>query len=161
VRRVTRAVDTVRELGQSERGIAMGERTREELLVHWQGRQWAVTSFGIESTTAPATVRIPKWRLGSAAHDMNGYSVVPEILAHRWLDVSDFWEAWEQACIWHHDSFAGIPLVWRNALARRTEEAIHKRLADAAIANMAMIASQSSSKVRRKADQGKLRRAHR
>jgi hypothetical protein len=126
----------------------MLQETRDRLLVHWQGRQWAVTSYGIETITAPITVRIPKRRLGGVAHDMSGYTVVPEILAQQWLDVSDFWEAWEQARIWHNECFADIPLIWRNALARRTQEAIRKRLADAALSNMAKAAAPRYSQIR-------------
>ncbi len=136
----------------------MLQETRDRLLVHWQGRQWAVTSYGIETITAPNTVRIPKRRLGGVAHDMSSYTVVPEILAQQWLDVSDFWEAWEQARIWHNECFADIPLIWRNALARRTEEAIRKRLADAALSNMAKAAAPRYSQIRRAAYKGELRR---
>lgn len=128
---------------------AMREQARKRPLVHWQGRQWAVTSLGIESIATQYPVRISKRRLGRVAHDMNGYQFVQEVLANRWLDVSDFWEAWEQACVWHNECFNDMPFTWRSLLVRRTREAFRQRLADAALSEMAASTTRSGSRTQR------------
>lgn len=139
-------------------GCAMRQQTREVALVYWQGRQWAVTSYGIESIGTPNRVRISRRHLGHVAHDMSSYAIVPDVLAHQWLDVSDFWEAWEQSCLWHNECFSEVPLMRRHGLARRTREAIHSRLADSALSNMAMSPLRPNQKIRRETSQGRLRR---
>ena len=139
-------------------GCAMRQQTREGALVYWQGRQWAVTSYGIESLRTPNRVRISKRRLGHVAHDMSSYVIVTDVLARQWLDVSDFWEAWEQSCLWHNESFSEVPLMRRNGLARRTREAIHSRLADLALSNMAMSPLRPNQNIRRDTSKGRLRR---
>jgi len=96
-------------------------------LVLWRGRQWAVTSAGIETLDAPLHIVFRKERLGRVADDLSCFAAVAEALDQPWLDVTEFHAAWRQAMAWHRDSFAEIPQVWCDAIARRTSGVLRSR----------------------------------
>jgi hypothetical protein len=84
--------------------------------VRWQGRQWAVTDYGIEARDG--TYAIEKARLG----EMHGTSWSwPQHMAEKgWPDVDDFVTAWLVALAVH-----GVK-VSRKAIAEAVERAAPK-----------------------------------
>lgn len=64
--------------------------------VHWRGRQWAVTGYGIE-TIDKYHYTIPKARLGE--------DWLAHVCAKLWCDVADFHKAFKQAQHYHKAHF--------------------------------------------------------
>lgn len=86
---------------RGDKPIVMGDqpvKCRGEALdqVWWQGRQWAVTSFGIEARDG--TYHIAANRLAEAI-DVWGW---PAQVSHKnWVDPDDFITAWLVAIVMH------------------------------------------------------------
>lgn len=65
--------------------------------VWWQGREWAVTSYGIEKRDG--TYYIPVADFGM--HEHMGWSWPEHLAAKGWADVEDFTTAWLVALTLH------------------------------------------------------------
>ena len=86
--------------------------------VYWQGRQWAVTGFGIETVDEPYHYFWEKERLGSLQNDGLCFQFPMHILEKTWLDVQDMLAAWDQVMIYHAKHFTVIPPGWKDELDR-------------------------------------------
>lgn len=64
--------------------------------VMWRGRQWAVTSYGVECLNG--TYYIEKKRL---AENVEGYGWPTQMAGKGWVDLDDFCTAWLVALALH------------------------------------------------------------
>ncbi len=56
--------------------------------IYWKGRQWAVTSYGIEARNGKYPIKGERvWE------DNEGYGWVEHMAEKKWVDLSDFVEA--------------------------------------------------------------------
>lgn len=99
-------------------------RPRAEFLTLWRGRQWMVTSAGLQTSNAPEHLVIAKRALGEIDQRTGGFAVVADAVGRNWLDASDFREAWLQVRAFHRDVFEQIPEVWLSAIQRRSDREI-------------------------------------
>jgi len=97
---------------------------RAEFLTIWQGRQWMVTSAGLQTCNAPEHIAISKHSLGDIDQRSGGFAAVAEAVSRGWLDATDFREAWRQVRAFHRDVFEQIPEVWLTAIQRRSENVL-------------------------------------
>lgn len=95
-------------------------------MVFWSGRQWAVTSNGIESHASHEPVVFRKEALSQVDDGFRHFAVVAKALKLPWLDVDDFRTAWAEAQIWHATAFENVPLVWRAALEAGTSDILDR-----------------------------------
>jgi hypothetical protein len=80
--------------------------------VWWSGRQWAVTSHGIERRNGCYT--IASERLGEGADTQYGWPA--HMSGKSWIDIDDFMTAWLIALTLHGVALPGAEI--RSALAR-------------------------------------------
>jgi hypothetical protein len=73
-----------------------GEKLNE---IWWQGRQWAVTSHGIECRDG--TYVIAKARLREEHTNQHPYSWIAHLSEKSWIDLDDFATAYFVACAMH------------------------------------------------------------
>jgi hypothetical protein len=73
-----------------------GERLHE---IWWQGRQWAVTEFGIECRDGSYPIEAK--RLCEEHRQEHPYSWIAHVGAKTWVDVDDFATAFFVACAMH------------------------------------------------------------
>lgn len=91
-------------VARDRRGVSRVEHSRDEVRVRaepldeiwWQGREWAVTSYGIEKRDG--TYYIPK-----ADFSLHGdkWSWPEHLAAKGWPDIEDFTTAWLVAMTLH------------------------------------------------------------
>jgi hypothetical protein len=83
--------------------------------IWWQGRQWAVTAYGIELRSGQYTINAKR-----LLDDLPGYSWIMQVGLKGWADVDDFATAFFVAVAMH-----GKQLTQKNraALLRHVEEA--------------------------------------
>lgn len=79
----------------------------------WRGKQWAVTTFGIEALSG--TYYIEADRL---AEDAGTYGWPMHMTEKSWVDVDDFCTAWLVAIALHGATVPGGARVVREALSR-------------------------------------------
>jgi hypothetical protein len=110
----------------------------------WQGRQWAVTTRGIDTTRPYRNGAYPYWiekeRLAETRPFSNGLLADwPLHLAEKnWVDIEDFIQAWQFACRVHKTNLGNIDVaksiaaaweIWQEGQIRwttRAGEAAHR-----------------------------------
>ena len=97
------------------------ERNRLSRPVYWQGRQWAVTGYGLETVSEPYHYFFEKARLGSldeGDREEPEFSSLRHIMSKTWCDVDDLAEAFRQAIAFHPEHFSKLPPDWKASIER-------------------------------------------
>ena len=90
--------------------------------VFWSGRQWAVTSYGLEVVGKPYHYCIPKAELCLLAFDNSGLLQWPEhMFRKRWCDTYDFGRAFCEA-VTVHALEKRLPSDWNSLLLTSIEK---------------------------------------
>lgn len=90
---------------RQKRVLPKVEHSRDEVRVKgeplsdiwWQGREWAVTSYGIEKRDGTYYIR----HEDLDTHDNMNWSWPEHLAAKGWVDVEDFTTAWMVAIVMH------------------------------------------------------------
>jgi hypothetical protein len=96
--------------------------------VWWQGRQWAVTSYGLECRDGTYFIDAP--RIGKDLHSANPYSWIAHLGDNKtWIDLEDFATAFFIACSMHRVSLskADVDLLREHFASRFATIARRKR----------------------------------
>ena len=81
--------------------------------VWWRGRQWAVTTFGIEALDGTYVIKADRLADNMAEHPWPTH-----MAGKRWCDVDEFATAWMIALLLHGHAVAAEPASLRATFAR-------------------------------------------